>query len=98
MKAALAGFIAALAFRLVRRTVLIFPDSWLAYFLSLLNRLLSRGAADPGAVQPLAELQEIFACGPPLTETLRKMMREAEPALIQSAARCLARPGPYGIE
>ncbi len=98
MKDAVVGFTAIVVFRFIRRMLLMMPDSCLTGMVSIIHRLILKTTGDAEAAAPLAELRDIFQCGPPVTDTIRKIAREADPDWVKSTARCLARPGPYGID
>ena len=80
----------------LRLAVLHLPTWLLAFKFRALAWLVWVATGSREAAQPLSELAEIFASGPPFTVTLKKMFREMEPEFIASAARCLTRRSPYG--
>lgn len=85
----LAGWIAGAAFRLVRGLVLGLPDSFLAVFMRGLRWLAYLLTGDALLRVALTDVMEIFRDGPPGTDTVRKMMREADLPLARDMVRGL---------
>jgi len=90
------GALARVGLAIFRAMVLYLPDRVLGKIFRMIERLVyaATGAKDMSA--PVGEVADIFETGPPFTVTVRKMMREAEPELLASVVKCLARPSPYG--
>jgi hypothetical protein len=80
----------------VRLLILHLPDWLLALKLRALAWLIFLFTGSRAATGPVTEMAEVFACGPPFTDTVRKLLRGAEPEVVSSSAKCLSRPSPYG--
>ena len=76
--------------------VLHLPDSVMARFMRLAERLVYAITADRAAAAGVAEIADIFESGPPFTDTVREMFRESEAEFAGSAVRCLLAKSPYG--
>ena len=92
----LIGVAAKAGFYVVRWMALHLPDRVMGRVLRLVERVVYAVTASRELAQPVAEVADIFESGPPLTDTVRKLMRGAEVEVIESALKCLARPSPYG--
>jgi len=85
----LGGLIAGTSFRLVRGMVLGLPDFFLAVLMRGARWLAYLFTGDPLLRVALTDVMEIFRDGPPGTDTVRKMMREADLPLARDMVRGL---------
>jgi hypothetical protein len=88
-KNGMGGLIAGVSFRLVRGMILGLPDSVLAVFMRGVRWLVYLITGDAMLRVALTDVMEIFQDGPPGTDTVRKMMREAELPLARDVVRGL---------
>jgi len=80
----------------VRLLVLRLPDWLLAALTRALAWEVFLVTGSKAMSGPVTEMAEVFASGPPFTDTVRKLLRGAEPEVVSSSAKCLSRPSPYG--
>ena len=81
--------IAGLAFRLVRALILGLPDSSLAALFRGIRWLIYLVTGDRQMRIAVTDVIGIFQDGPPGTDTVRKMMREADAVLARDVVRGL---------
>jgi len=85
----LGGLMAGISFWLVRALVLGLPNFLLAVFVRGVRWLGYLVTGDVMLRVALTDVMEIFQEGPPGTDTVRKMMRAADPDLARDVVRGL---------